>query len=85
MLKVILVGTEVVGILKDVAEMEEEEFQEMLEAEFGAEEWEEIKSNFLGKVGEIVSEEMIEEYELEEVEISFKEYVEDIRLVYFAE
>ena len=85
MLKVILVGTEVVGILKDVAEMEKEEFLEMLEAEFGAEEWEEIKSNIMGKVGEIVSEEMIEEYELEEVESSFKEYVEDIRLVYFAE
>ena len=85
MLKVILVGTEVVGILKDVAEMEKEEFLEMLEAEFSAEEWEEIKSNIMGKVGEIVSEEMIEEYELEEVESSFKEYVEDIRLVYFAE
>lgn len=84
MLKVILVGTEVVGILNDVSEMGKKEFLEMLEAEFSAEEWEEIKSNIMGKVGEIISEEDINEYGLEEVESSFEEYVEDIRLVYFA-
>ena len=85
MLKVMMVGTEVVGILKDVAEMNRQQFLNKLKAEFSSEEWEEIKSGYMGEVGELVNDKFIREYELEVAEISFEEYVKDIRLVYFAE
>ena len=85
MLKVMMVGTEVVGILKDVAEMNKQQFLNKLKAEFNSEEWEEIKSGYMGEVGELVNDKFIREYELEVAEISFEEYVKDIRLVYFAE
>lgn len=85
MLKVMMVGTEVVGILKDVAEMNKRDFRNMLKSEFSSEEWEEIKIGDMGEVGELVNDKFIQEYEMEVAEISFKEYVKDIRLVYFAE